>query len=146
MRLFATLALVFVVSLSAPFFVNAQSGTLLSPGGNTGGTLLQPGGNTGSNVTLINPLNSGNCTPNGTCLMEFLNKILDFVVQIGAIAVILMLVYVGYLFVIAQGEPGKISEARNALLWTVIGALILLGAKAISVGIQSTVQAISAGN
>ena len=35
--------------------------------------------------------------------MEFLNKTLDFR-QIGAIAVILMLVYVGYLFVIAQGD------------------------------------------
>ena len=69
-------------------------------------------------------------------------SILDFLIQIGGIAVILMLVYVGYLFVIAQGNETKITDARNALLWTVIGALILLGSKAISLGIEQTVKAL----
>lgn len=77
--------------------------------------------------------------------MNFLNKILDFVIKIGAIVVVLMLVYVGYLFVAAQGKEEKIREARNALLWTVVGALILLGSKAIAIGIEETVKAISAG-
>lgn len=92
-----------------------------------------------SNITLVNPLGSG------VGLMELLNKILDFVIKIGTIVVIFMIVYVGYLFVAAQGEPGKITEARKALLWTVVGALILLGAKAIAIGIQATVQALSVG-
>ncbi len=65
--------------------------------------------------------------------------------QIGTVIIILMLVYVGFLFVTAQGNDSKISEARTALLWTVVGALILLGAQAISLGIQSTVQALSTG-
>lgn len=108
----------------------------------SGGTYTQPGGNTGSNVTLINPLNSGDCTPNGDCLRSFLMSILDFVIQIGGIAVVLMLVYVGYMFVIAQGNETKITDARKALLWTVIGALILLGSKAISLGIEQTVRAL----
>lgn len=56
-----------------------------------------------------------------------------------------MLVYVGYLFVVARGNPGEIEAARKALLWTLIGALILLGAKAIAIGIQQTVQALSVG-
>ena len=90
----------------------------------------------GTNVTLINPLGSG------TSLSSFMTNILQFVINIGAIIVILMLVYVGFLFVVAQGNESKISEARNALLWTVIGALILLGAQAISLGIQATVQAL----
>lgn len=77
--------------------------------------------------------------------MDLLNKILDFVITIGTIVVIFMLVYVGYLFVAAQGVPGKIEEARKALLWTVVGALILLGSKAIAIGIQATVQALSVG-
>ena len=63
--------------------------------------------------------------------------------QIGTIVIVLMLVYVGFLFVTARGEPGKITTARTALLWTVVGALVLLGAQAISLGIQSTVQALS---
>lgn len=77
--------------------------------------------------------------------MNFLNKILEFVIRIGTVVVILMLVYVGYLFVIAQGVPGKIEEAKKALLWTIVGALILLGSQAISLGIKATVQALSVG-
>lgn len=74
--------------------------------------------------------------------MAFLNNILSFVIEIGTIIVILMLVFVGYKFVAAQGSDTKITEARQMLLWTVIGALILLGAKAISLGILSTVKAL----
>lgn len=95
---------------------------------------------TGQNVTLINPLQGG-----GT-LESFLNSILAFAIRIGTIAVILMLVYVGYKFVVAQGAPGKIEEAKKMLLYTVIGALILLGAVAIKDGILATVNALSAGN
>lgn len=102
------------------------------------GSLGQPS-NTGTNVTLINPLKGG------ASLESFLNNILDFVIRIGAIIVVLMLVYVGFLFVTAQGNETKITEARKALLWTVVGALILLGAKAIALGITATVQALSVG-
>jgi heme A synthase len=91
-------------------------------------------------VTLTNPLGSG------ATLNSFVNDILKFVVRIGAIIVIFMLVYVGFLFVVARGESSKITTARNALLWTIVGALILLGAQAIAIGIQATVQAISTGN
>ncbi len=77
--------------------------------------------------------------------MSFLNSILAFVVRIGEIVVILMLVYVGFLFVTARGEPAKITTARQALLWTVVGALILLGAQVIAEGIKATVKALSVG-
>lgn len=95
-----------------------------------------------SGVTLINPL-QGSCTPGSNdCLMNFLQSILTFVVRIGAIAVVLMLVFVGFKFVAARGSSKEIEDARRMLLYTVIGALILLGAQAISLGIQATVQAI----
>jgi hypothetical protein len=98
-----------------------------------------------SNTTLINPLNTGECSPNENCLMNFLNKILEFVIKIGTVVVTLMTVYVGYLFVVARGAPEKIKDARNALMWTVIGALILLGSQAIAIAIKATVQAVSVG-
>lgn len=84
----------------------------------------------------MNPLNSG------TSLTSFLNSILGFVINIGSIIVILMLVFVGYKFVVAQGKEAEIREARSMLLWTIIGALVLLGAKAISLGILATVQSL----
>jgi hypothetical protein len=98
-------------------------------------------GNSGTGVTLMNPLGSG------TTLNSFLLSILSIVTDvIGPIIVILMLVYVGFKFVTAQGEPGKITEARQMLMWTVVGALILLGAKAIAIGIKATVEALSTGS
>lgn len=90
-------------------------------------------------TTLINPLGTG------TTLTTLLTSVLGFVTTIGSIVVILMLVYIGFLFVTAQGEPGKLTEAKTALMWTVIGALILLGAQAIQLGITATVQALSTG-
>ena len=54
-----------------------------------------------------------------------------------------MLVYVGFLFVAARGNEEKISSARSALVWTVVGGLILLGASAISAVIQATVGTIT---
>lgn len=77
--------------------------------------------------------------------MKFLKSILAFVIRIGAVVVILMMVFVGYKFVTAQGKEGEITKAREMLLWTVVGALILLGAQVIADGIEATVQALSTG-
>jgi hypothetical protein len=91
-------------------------------------------GNTGT--TLTNPLKAKS-------LEEFLGQILDFIIRIGIIVIVLVLVYVGYLFVIARGAPGELSAAKKALLWSLIGALILLGAKGISVALQATVASVT---
>lgn len=116
---------------------SGTSGSFGTPTGTVPGSFGQPP--SGSNVTLLNPLQGG------ASLESFLNSILAFVIRIGTIVVILMLVYVGYLFVAARGNESKITEARKALLWTIVGALILLGAKAIAIGIEATVQALSVG-
>ena len=87
--------------------------------------------------TLTNPLGAG------TDLEQLLADILSFVVKIGSVVVVLMLVYVGYLFVTGANNETRRTEARKALLWTVVGALILLGAEAIALAIQETVNAIS---
>lgn len=96
-------------------------------------TQTQGAGN--NSVQLINPLHATN-------LSMFVKDILDFVIRIGTIIVILMMVFVGYKFVVAQGAPGKIEEARAMLLWTIVGALILLGSQAISIAIQATVKSL----
>ena len=113
--------------------------TTPSPTQSTGNSSNPSTSGSGQNTTLINPLGAG------TSLPVLLKDILQLIVQIGTVVIVLMLVYVGFLFVTARGEPGKITAAREALLWTVVGALILLGAQAISLGIQSTVQALSTG-
>lgn len=103
---------------------------------------VQPVINTGNNVTLVNPLGNPTCSSDGTCLADFLNSILAFVIRIGTVVVILMLVFVGYKFVVAQGKEAEISAARSMLLWTVVGALVLLGSQVIASGIGATVRAL----
>ncbi|MFA6519797.1 MAG: hypothetical protein WCT41_03195 [Candidatus Paceibacterota bacterium] len=130
-----------VLSCTASGSTTGGSGGTVGSGGTTGGsggTVTPPGPAT----TLINPLGNTSCSSNGTCLSSFLTSILRLVIQIGAVVVVLMLVYVGFLFVVARGDPGKITTARTALLWTVIGALVLLGAQAIASGVQATIQAL----
>ena len=112
-------------------------------GGSNGAAPVAGGSSAGQssgNTTLKNPLGTG------ATLNTLLADILQFVVRIGSIIVILMLVYVGFMFVVARGNPAEISKARQALMWTVIGALVLLGAEAIAQGIQATVQALSVGS
>ena len=117
--------------------LGSTGGSSNTSGSSLGQTGTNASSGSGQNTTLINPLGAG------TSLPTLLKDILQLIVQIGTIVIVLMLVYVGFLFVTARGEPGKITTARTALLWTVVGALVLLGAQAISLGIQSTVQALS---
>ncbi len=87
----------------------------------------------GAGGGLQNPLKDINSLP------DLLNAILKAVVELGSIILVVAIVYVGFKFVVAQGNEEKIKEARGALVWTVIGGLILLGATAISTVIQATV-------
>jgi hypothetical protein len=51
-----------------------------------------------------------------------------------------MVIYTGFLFVSAKGNPQKLTAARGALTGVLIGALIILGAYAIAQAIQDTVN------
>lgn len=84
---------------------------------------------------LVNPLNAGS-------LPELVGVVLDAMIELGSIALVLALVWVGFRFVSAQGNPSKIEKAREALMYTVIGGLILLGSAAISMVVQQTVQSL----
>jgi uncharacterized membrane protein len=87
-------------------------------------------------VQLTNPLTVNT-------IAEFVQKLLEVVVNIGVIVLGIMLVYVGYLFVVAQGNEEKLREAKRAFVWTVIGGAILLGAWGISMAIKEAVDSIT---
>ncbi len=94
------------------------------------------GGFSFASAALTNPL------ANTNSLADLLAAVLGLIVQLGTFALVFMLVYVGFLFVVAQGNDEKLRSARSALVWTVIGGLVLLGAQAISMVIQSTINAL----
>ena len=75
-------------------------------------------------------------------IQDAINAILGVIIDLAAVILIVFFVYAGFMFVAAQGDPGKLEKARNAFFYTVIGAAILLGAKALSVLIQNTLAPI----
>jgi len=121
-----------MLALVQPISVSAQR---TNPTGPTTPTPTNSGA-CGSGEGLVNPL-SGVCS-----LSDFLKAILAGVVQIGTIILIMMLVYVGFLFVAARGNSEKLQSAKSALVWSVIGGLILLGATAIQLVIEGTVNSL----
>ena len=80
------------------------------------------------------------CNPiNSSTINEFIKTLLTGVLRIGIPIVALAIIYCGFLFVQAQGNSEKIEQAKDALLYTIIGSAILLGSWAIASIISNTV-------
>jgi len=75
--------------------------------------------------TFQNPINANS-------LPELVKKMFDAIIQIGFVFIVLAIIYAGLQFVLAQGNPEKITKAKSVFLWTIIGGMILLGAAVIS--------------
>ncbi|MEK7060349.1 MAG: TrbC/VirB2 family protein [Patescibacteria group bacterium] len=85
-----------------------------------------------ADTTIENPIAS-------KTIIDFIQKILEGVIKIGMPIIVLAIIYCGFLFVSAQGKPESIKKAKDALLYTLIGAAILLGSWAIAQLIKDTV-------
>lgn len=98
-------------------------------------------GDTPSNPSLggkiVDPLNGR--FPSISALIQ---GILEGALRIGIPIVALAIIYCGFLFVAARGNSEKLTKAKDALLYTIIGAAILLGAWAIAKMISATVLAL----
>jgi len=94
----------------------------------------------GTNITtsINNPIRSDIDT-----IPKFINAIVEAVLVIGIPIVVLAIIYTGFLFVKAQGNSEELTKAKKALLYTLIGAALLLGAFVIANAIQATVDDIT---
>lgn len=73
---------------------------------------------------------------------KFIEILLTGLLRVGIPVVALAVIYCGFLFVSARGNPEKLKKAKDALLYTLIGAAILLGSWAIAHMISATVLAL----
>lgn len=65
---------------------------------------------------------------------ELIEGIIDWVAMIGVIIAVGMIVYSGILFMTAGGDKEKITTARKALVWSLVGlAVLLIGSNWISI-------------
>jgi len=118
----------FLLVFILPLFVQAAIIPANPPGG--GGSQYQPvtGGS-----PLQNPLKY-------RTIPEFLAAVLKVIAEIALPILVLFLVYVGFLFVTARGNPEELNRAKRYFLWAIVGSLIILGASMLSIAIQNTVK------
>lgn len=77
----------------------------------------------------------------GNSIEALLSTIIDkILLPIGGVIAVLMVMYAGFQYVTAQGNPAQITKASKALQYALIGAAILLGAWTISQAIKGTIE------
>lgn len=74
-----------------------------------------------------------------TDLSQVVTAVVDVVQVLLIMATVLYLLYAGLMFVTARGDANKISQARDALLWGMVGAALIIGARVLVAAIQSGV-------
>lgn len=92
-----------------------------------------------TNVKFDNPLTKA---PD---IFSLIYGVLQFISQLGAILVVLMIIYSGFLFVSARGSEEKISTAKKTFTWSIIGAVVLLGATALAEVVCNIANGLGAG-
>jgi hypothetical protein len=85
--------------------------------------------------TLVNPLGSKTLT-------ALIADLLKIVAQLGAVICVFFIIYSGFLFIKAQGDPGELKTAKSVFLWSVVGTAVLLGASVVADIIIGTVNSV----
>ncbi len=84
---------------------------------------------------VTNPLHS-------PTLGDFIKVIANIIMQIGGIVAVVFIIWSGFLFVTARGNEEQLKKARSVFFWTIIGAVILLGAYAIAVAVVAFINSL----
>jgi hypothetical protein len=83
--------------------------------------------------SLENPLKFGTIT-------EFVKAILGAIMYLGLPIIALIVIMSGLQFIVARGNSSKIEEAKNNLMYVVIGMGIFLGAWALTGIVANTIS------
>ena len=71
-------------------------------------------------------------------LQGLVNTLLTVLVRVGAVLCVLAIIFTGFKFVMAQGNPAEIAKAKTMFKNTIIGGIMVMGAFAISEIIKNT--------
>ena len=83
----------------------------------------------------------------GDDLISDTNKIINVVLGVLGVVAVAVVIYGGFLFLTAQGDPGKIKKGKDAITWGIIGLIIaLLSWSIINFVLSSTMSAPAAQN
>lgn len=135
---FLVVALISVTLLSMSVTVSAQTITCTPAAGGPTYTVTPPA-----------TCNAGDCQVGKLCnpttykdINALLLAVVKEVMKYGLLLIVFFLVLAGFKFVVAQGNPEKISEAKKMLVWVVVGAFVLIGVLVIREAVCGTVDKI----
>jgi len=93
-------------------------------------------GDGGVTAELTNPLSNISSIP------DFFRVLIEIILVFAIPFIVFFIIYAGFLYVTAQGNPEKIKKAHNALLYALIGGLLILGANVLLIIITNTINQI----
>ena len=93
-------------------------------------------------IAIQNPLGTGT-TGTGTTIPSLITSILGSLMLIGAPISILLIVFVGFKFVMAQGKESELNTAKQNFLYTILGIVIFFGATLIMGVLTTTINQFS---
>ena len=117
-----------------------NNGSLAGAAQTNNGTANNSNTSNSKTFTLSNPLTGVNSVSD--IVFTFM-KILSYLAVIFGV---IMLMWVGLQFVLAQGKPEEIKKRSNELLWIVVGVGIILGARILITVVINTLSASGAVN
>lgn len=79
-----------------------------------------------------------------TTIEGLLVAILNVFIVVAVPIIVLFIIYAGFLYVTAKGNVEQVQQATRALTYSIIGAVIIIGAVAISEVIKNVVDAFAA--
>jgi hypothetical protein len=131
--LFLAFIMIFTVSSSLLHAQQTGQNTNSLTGQNNTG---QTGQNTDCvGICLENPIKAKSIT-------GLIEAIIDIVLVFAVPVIVFFIILAGFKYVTARGDTNQIQEAHMALLYALIGGVLILGAKVLIVVISGTVDAI----
>ncbi len=75
-----------------------------------------------------------------TTVSDFISAVLRAVVYLSMPIIALFIMYAGFKYILARGNPGAIDEAHKNFMYVIIGSLLILGAWVLATLIGGTIS------
>src|SRR3990167_1621661 len=92
---------------------------------------------------------ANDCPPGSTCIenplkadsfMKLIDGIINFIFTIALAITPIMVIVGGFMFITGGGDPAKITQGKQLLLWTAIGLTVILLAKGLVAVLTSVLE------
>lgn len=74
---------------------------------------------------------------------EFFYMLANFAYSLSYAVIAFFLIWSGFKFIVAQGNEEKLTDAKNTLKYTIIGAILLIGANVITEVVRTVINQFS---